>query len=465
MKNSFYVWALALLPSTAHAFCGTYVGQAGASLYNNASQIVVVRQENRTTLTMANDFEGGFDNFALVIPVPEVLSAEDVALVEPGLIARLDGYSGPRLVSYTCDDFLWDYDYPDASDGGGGGSEGSTSDLNVNVEAEFSVGAYDFQVLSANGSAEGLVAWLLGHNYEISGEASGLLQEYIDAQQYFLAAKISLEAVPEGATFLPPFRFGYDSSVFSLPIRLGTVNSPGEQDLIIYAISDNGRVGVSNYEEATLEDECMHDIPDAEAFGSFYKAQFAQAVATTGAPKWLLEYGWSSASCDPCAEEPISDEEVQAFGFDGTSPDAYLSRIHMRYGPSDITQDLLLYASGESSSTQVRYIQYVEELEEFLPVCGIGMVEDGGTCEPNEHTGEPEDTGTPQHTDHPDDDPPNDDEHTDSEEATGCASGSGCGHTPLLQWSLVLVVLSLLVSTRRREQAPQPQRVTKHFRR
>ena len=33
-------------PGTAHAFCGTYVGQAGASLYNNASQMVVVRQGN-----------------------------------------------------------------------------------------------------------------------------------------------------------------------------------------------------------------------------------------------------------------------------------------------------------------------------------------------------------------------------------------------------------------------------------
>ena len=234
------------------------------------------------------------------------------------------------------------------------------------------------------------------------------------------------------------------------------MNSPGEQDLIIYAISDNGRVGVSNYEEATLEDECMHDIPDAEAFGSFYQAQFAQAVATTGAPKWLLEYGWSSASCDPCAEEPISDEEVQAFGFEGTSSEAYLSRIHMRYGPSDITQDLALYASGETTSVQVRYIQYVEELEEFLPVCGIGMVEDGGSCEPAEDTGPAEDTSTPQHTDHP-----SDDEHTHSEETTGCSGRAGCGHTPL-QWSLVLVGLSVIVSTRRREPTPRLQRSQKY---
>ncbi len=438
-------------PGTAHAFCGTYVGQAGASLYNNASQMVVVRQGTRTTLTMANDFEGGFDNFALVIPVPEVLSADDVALVDADLIGRLDGYSGPRLVSYTCDDFVnrYYYDAATQADTGGGGS--SESDLNVTVEAEFSVGAYDFQVLSANGGSDGLVAWLLGHGYEISADASPILQDYIDGGQFFLAARVSLDAVPDGATYLPPFRFGYDSAAFGLPIRLGTVNSPGQQDLILYAVSDNGRISITNYDEATIEDECMHDIPDAEAFGVFYEAQFAAAVATTGAPKWLLEYGWSSASCDPCAEEPISDEEVQAFGFTGSATEAYLSRIHMRYGPDDIAQDLVLYESGDSDSTQIRFIQYVEDLEEFLPVCGVGMVENGGECERNWDTNNDTDTGTSE----PDDTDKTDweDDDVEREAIAGCAATSGCSHTGALQIGALLAGLALVVSTRRRHDA------------
>ena len=428
------------------------MGQAGASLYNNASQMVVVRQGNRTTLTMANDFEGGFSDFALVIPVPQVLSATDVALVDTTLIGRLDGYSGPRLVSYTCDDFVhryWNgYNTAQSDSGGAGNSE---SDLNVTVEAEFSVGAYDFQVLSATGGGDGLVAWLQGHGYEISADASPLLQEYIDAGQFFLAAQVSLEAVPDGATYLPPFRFGYDSAAFSLPIRLGTVNSPGQQDLILYALSDNGRVGVSNYDEATIEDECMHDIPDAEAFGVFYEAQFAAAVATTTTPKWLLEYGWSSASCDPCAEEPISDEEVQAFGFTGTAPEAYLSRIHMRYGPDDISQDLVLYESGDGSSTQIRFIQYVEDLEEFLPVCGVGMVDEGGVCERDWDTGNGPDTGASNNDDTGS--PYWQDDDVERETIAGCAATSGCGHTDALQFGALLMGLAIVVSTRRRSDA------------
>jgi hypothetical protein len=379
-----------------------------------------------------------------------------VALVDSTLIGRLDGYSGPRLVSYTCDDFVHRYRYDDyANSADTGGESNSESDLNVTVEAEFSVGAYDFQVLSASGGSDGLVAWLLGHGYAVSTDASPLLQEYIDAEQFFLAAQVSLDAVPEGATYLPPFRFGYDSAVFSLPIRLGTVNSPGEQDLILYAISDNGRIGISNYDEATIEDECMHDIPDADAFGVFYEAQFTAAVATTTTPKWLLEYGWSASSCDPCAEEPITDEEVQAFGFTGTSPEAYLSRIHMRYGPDDISQDLVLYESGDSSSTQIRFIQYVEDLEEFLPVCGVGMVENGGECERSWDTGNGSDDGTDTGTSNNDDTGRTywEDDDVDRETVAGCAATSGCGHTGALQFGALLVGLAIVVSTRRRNDA------------
>ena len=59
------------LLSSANAFCGTYVGGVGAELYNSYSQLAVVRDDNETTLTIVNNVEGNFDNFALVLPVPK----------------------------------------------------------------------------------------------------------------------------------------------------------------------------------------------------------------------------------------------------------------------------------------------------------------------------------------------------------------------------------------------------------
>src|SRR5215813_2975358 len=45
-------------PCDASAFCGFYVGGAGASLYNHASQVAMVRNGDRTVISLMNDYEG-----------------------------------------------------------------------------------------------------------------------------------------------------------------------------------------------------------------------------------------------------------------------------------------------------------------------------------------------------------------------------------------------------------------------
>ncbi|MEO0855116.1 MAG: DUF2330 domain-containing protein, partial [Cyanobacteria bacterium J06648_11] len=85
---------------TANAFCGFYVSQADASLYNQASQVILVRDGDRTVVTMANDFQGEADDFAIVVPVPVVLQPGQVHVGDPEIIKRLDAFSAPRLVEY-----------------------------------------------------------------------------------------------------------------------------------------------------------------------------------------------------------------------------------------------------------------------------------------------------------------------------------------------------------------------------
>src|SRR5919199_668644 len=86
--------------STAWAFCGFYVAKADTKLYNQASQVVIARNGNRTTLTMANDYQGEVKDFAIVVPVPVVLQENQVQIGDPQIIARLDAFSAPRLVEY-----------------------------------------------------------------------------------------------------------------------------------------------------------------------------------------------------------------------------------------------------------------------------------------------------------------------------------------------------------------------------
>ncbi|HNL08151.1 MAG TPA: DUF2330 domain-containing protein, partial [Chitinophagales bacterium] len=100
MKNlllvSIVIAVVFALPKSLWAFCGFYVAKADASLFNEASEVILVRDGNRTTLTMSNDFSGNVNDFAMVVPVPVVLQEADIRVVERSIFDNIDAYSAPR---------------------------------------------------------------------------------------------------------------------------------------------------------------------------------------------------------------------------------------------------------------------------------------------------------------------------------------------------------------------------------
>ena len=74
--------ATIVIGSAAQAFCGFYVARADTSLFNEASQVVLVRDGNRTVITMANDFKGDVEDFAMVIPVPTFIEREQINVAD-----------------------------------------------------------------------------------------------------------------------------------------------------------------------------------------------------------------------------------------------------------------------------------------------------------------------------------------------------------------------------------------------
>ena len=70
LKRSFILITTLFVAAQAHAFCGFYVAKGDTKIFNRASQVVIVRDQDRTVMTMANDFQGSARDFAVVIPVP-----------------------------------------------------------------------------------------------------------------------------------------------------------------------------------------------------------------------------------------------------------------------------------------------------------------------------------------------------------------------------------------------------------
>jgi len=122
------------------------VSRADATLFNRASQVVLVRDGNRTVLTMANDFQGDLKEFAVVIPVPTFLEKGQIHVGEKSLIDHLDAYSAPRLVEYFDEnpcrpvstmDFFAPARMAGVSGGAGGGVE---TGFGVRIEAQYTCG-------------------------------------------------------------------------------------------------------------------------------------------------------------------------------------------------------------------------------------------------------------------------------------------------------------------------------------
>lgn len=433
------IWAL-MLSNPAAAFCGTFVGGVGTEFFNEYSQAALVRSEQTTTLTVRNDVQGEFSSFALVMPVPEVLAQDAINVIDPQVFDNIDAYSGPRLVRYICEDFEpaadtgWDFD-----------NSTDPSEPNVSVEAQYIVGEYEIVILSATES-DSLFEWLGDNGYQIPGQSVILLQEYIEAGQFFLAAKVSEAAGVESGDVLSPLQLTYQTGAFALPIRIGTLNSKDEQDLVLYVLNDYalGAAGISNYSEFFVEDECMWET-QGEAFGTFYADQFRQGYEAQNEGSYLTEYAWGGGGCDPCPGDPPSGDDLISLGVDEErihTSDYFLTRLHMRYTPAQATEDITLYHTNITETSQIRYIEYLYELEDRFEVCGEGMVDDPGSCDSENNPGD--DLGTPDAE--PSSEAPSNgqpDPRIESGACGGCSTGQG-------SFAFMSTAFALILGIRRR---------------
>ena len=361
------------LSGTAQAFCGFYVAKADTSLFNRASQVVLVRDGNRTVLTMANDFEGDVKDFAVVIPVPTFIERGQINVADKALIDHLDAYTSPRLVEYFDPDPCSRYEYdmvgalksnlPQASAEMVKRAKAS----GVTIEASYTVGEYDILILSASES-KGLIKWLNESGYNVPRGAGKVVGSYLKQDMRFFVAKVNLEAQKKsGYSYLRPLQVAFESNKFMLPIRLGTLNARGEQELYVYALTRTGRVETSNYRTVKLPSDTEVPVFVKAEFGDFYRSMFEKQVQAQNRRAVFLEYAWDMAWCDPCAADPLTPDELRKLGVfwidsperSRMSPQAqnvFVTRLHVRYDQEHFPEDLMFQETGDRQNFQGRYV-------------------------------------------------------------------------------------------------------------
>ena len=355
------------LASPALAFCGFFVAKGDTKLFNRSNQVVIARDGNRSVFTMMNDYQGDAKDFARIVPIPVVPKREDLSIGDPSIIKKLDAYSAPRLVEYFDEDPCAPPEplrvqssvpsaAPDAAARAGA--------LGIKIEASYQVGEYDIVILSA-GHQSGLATYLRGEGYKLPPGADELLGGYIRSGMKFFVVRVNMERFDKsGGGFLSPIVLSYVSEKFMLPIRLGTLNSPGEQELTVYLLSPTGRVETSNYRTAPVPTDKEVPMLVRDQFGPFYRHLFKQAYEREGKSVALMEYAWNTSNCDPCAGEPPTPAELKSAGVfwpqqganEAGGKSVFLTRLHVRYTRATFPEDLQFKQTDNQQTFQGRYI-------------------------------------------------------------------------------------------------------------
>lgn len=370
-----------MLPYVATPFCGFYVAKADAKLFNKSSQVIYVRNGIHSTITMANDYEGPLEDFAMVVPVPVVLREHEIRIAKSDLFEKFDSYSAPRLAVYYDENPCARYIYENEDSFSNlkstavadfAYSANAEKEYKVTIEAQYEVGEYDILILSAKES-DGLERWLTDNGYKIPDQAKEVLTPYIRDNMKFFVAKVSADRMElKNSKFLSPIQINFPSERFMLPIRLGMANANGDQDMIVYMLTENGRVEAANYRNTKIPSNQNIPLFVRDNFSSFYKKLFDKHYQENQTAVHL-EYSWDISSsnyvkCDPCNSTPPSAQELINAGVNWLQPqrnnwggsdyqgNIHFTRLHVRYNRANFPQDLVFTQTSNKQNYQGRYV-------------------------------------------------------------------------------------------------------------
>ena len=359
--------AVLALPEAAHAFCGFYVASGESKLFNHRSQVVLVRDGDRTVLTLASDYEGDPREFALVVPVPVVLQRGQIHVGDSSLVAKLDAYSAPRLVEYHDPDpcpgppmagMALELATPVRAGARNWASTKSLYDA-VRIEARYEVDEYDVLILSADDSGA-LLQWLAAHHYRVPLQAARVVDSYLKQGMKFFVAKVDMRRrAAAGLQQLRPLQIAYDSPRFMLPVRLGMANANGPQELFVYAITRQGRVEPVNYRSLRTPEAVEVPAFVKGDFSNVWRAAFDELVQKNGMGVVYTEYAWDMTWCDPCPSPALTPAEQRALGvwwLDEPGPTVFVTRLHARYDRASFPEDLVLQVTADRTNFQSRII-------------------------------------------------------------------------------------------------------------
>ena len=341
---------LALLAPGPAAACGGFFCTT-MPVDQSAERIIFAMDAGRITTIVQINYTGSPDNFAWVLPVPNVPT---LAVGDMNTFRDLDRMTAPLYIPPPPPDCLR-RPIPLAAPAAAG-AEG------VSVLASGTVGPFGYDVVTSPDPAE-MVRWLRDNGYRIDPAMEPLIAVYTDEGMPFLAMKLQ---PGRGTSDITPIRLEYDSTQPMIPLRLTAVAAQPKMGVLVWVFGA-GRTGPLNYVDMSISDGEVLFNP----FGANnYRQVVAQAADQAGERAFVTEYAGPTTALRPA--EPTAQQLVQKY--------PYLTRFYTRISPEDMTVDPVFdYAPDKGDVNNVHDLSKLpspfncsDDPNTFKPIAGAG---------------------------------------------------------------------------------------------
>ena len=332
---------LALTPR-AHA-CGGMFCDAVQPVDQAAERIVFAWAEDdacpegQVTVEVQISYEGDADDFAWVVPVPDVpeLFASNDAVFTVLANATLPTFSLVTEEHGTCEGGLFTPTRDADSAAGAGGEDYGQG--GVNVVASATVGPYDTVVLQAT-NAEVLVDWLVEQGFAVPSDIEPVVAPYLADHQYFVALKLSSN---KDAGDLAPLGMHYCGDAASIPIQLTSVAAIDDLPLEVFvlgptrAVPDNylhvriNQAAIDWYRGGTNYRDVVKRAAD-EAAGQAFATDFSGPASMFARAVW----NESMLQLDTLRKAGSAAEWVEGIVFSALPPSSQLTALLTEWAPA-----------------------------------------------------------------------------------------------------------------------------------
>ncbi len=297
----------------------------------NAERIIFTQNGDGTVSAYVQiEYTGAAPDFSWILPLPDVIDAEDVEVPEDAMAAfrELEVATDPVFIPPPLPQCA-NVPLPAMAPAPAGA---------VEVFASGEVGPYGFDVVGSE-DPDALVTWLRDNSYRVTEAMEPLIDLYVDEEFVFLAMKLRPD---QGAQDVEPVKVTYPSSRPMIPLRLTAVAANPDMAVMVWIFADEQAVPV-NYGKMEIANEEL--VFFGRGSRNNYRQLMGRKADETDGKAFITEYAAPTSRLT--VAHPLLQDLSRRY--------AYVTRLNTVISPEEMTVDPVFdYDSGLENVSNVR---------------------------------------------------------------------------------------------------------------